>query len=108
MNEETHDNKPGVEIKLIGKSYRFECDPEDRERLLKAAAYLNAWVAKLPPAEHLSGEKLTAMTALNMAHELLDSDRKYKEKTRILADRIKNRLGNRNGQDQFQRIGMDL
>lgn len=60
-----------LDIVLLGREYSVACAPEDREALQKAAQYLDERLRDLGAKTKSSGEKLAVMTALNIAHELL-------------------------------------
>jgi len=64
-----------LEIKLMGKEYRVACEPAERETLLAAVAFLDGKLKeigdKTPNSARSNGERLAAMVALNLAHELL-------------------------------------
>jgi cell division protein ZapA len=67
-----------LEIQLLGKDYRVACEPEEREGLLAAVAFLDGKLksisAKAPKSTggaRSSGERTAVMAALNIAHELL-------------------------------------
>lgn len=65
-------SEPSVlDITLLGREYRVACPPEERDALLKAASYVDEKMRDLGAKTHSGGEKLAVMTALNIAHELL-------------------------------------
>ncbi len=64
-----------LDIKLLGKEYSVACLPENRDSLLSAVSFLDEKLADLAGKTHASGEKLAVMTALNIAHELLQFQR---------------------------------
>lgn len=61
-----------LEIQLLGKEYKVACPPEEQQGLQNAADYLNARLGEAAAKGKFSGERLIAMVALNLAHELLD------------------------------------
>lgn len=60
-----------LDITLLGRDYRVSCPPDEREALLKAASYVDEKMREIGAKTHSGGEKLAVMTALNIAHELL-------------------------------------
>lgn len=58
-----------LDLVLLGKEYRVGCQPEEREGLEMAVAFLESKLAELAAKTGASGEKLAIMTALNIAHE---------------------------------------
>ncbi len=61
----------GLDIKLLGKDYRVACNPDERESLTAAVAFLDARLTEINTTARSSGERLAMMAALNLAHELL-------------------------------------
>ena len=62
-----------LDIRLLGKEYSIACKSEERESLIEAVRYLEDKLDELARRTSASGEKLSLMTALNIAHELLQS-----------------------------------
>ena len=60
-----------LEIQLHGKEYKVACPPGEQQALQDAADYLNARLQEVAARGKFSGERLVAMVALNLAHELL-------------------------------------
>lgn len=60
-----------LDISLLGREYRVSCLPDEREALLKAASYVDEKMREIRGKTQSGGEKLAVMTALNIAHELL-------------------------------------
>jgi cell division protein ZapA len=60
-----------LEIQLLDKEYKVACPPAEQEALQNAADYLNARLNEVAAKGKFSGERLVAMVALNLAHELL-------------------------------------
>jgi len=60
-----------LDIKLLGKDYRVNVKPEERDALLQAVRYVDEKLAELAAKTQSGGEKLLVMTALNIAHEFL-------------------------------------
>ena len=60
-----------LDITLLGREYRVACPPDERDALLKAASYVDEKMRDIRGKTQSAGEKLAVMTALNIAHELL-------------------------------------
>jgi cell division protein ZapA len=65
---------PTLEIQLLGKDYKVACPPGEQQALLDAAALLDARLNEAAAKGKFSGERLIAMVALNLAHELLSRE----------------------------------
>ena len=63
-----------VDISLQGHEYRVTCAPDERESLLAAVAHVEAKMNEIAARTKGSGERLAVMTALNLAHELLNKN----------------------------------
>jgi cell division protein ZapA len=61
-----------VDISLQGREYRVTCAPEERDSLLAAVACVETRMNELAAKTKGTGERLAVMTALNLAHELLN------------------------------------
>ncbi|THF56208.1 cell division protein ZapA [Pseudothauera rhizosphaerae] len=64
-----------LDIKLLGKEYQVSCRPDEREGLLAAVEFLDGKLADVTRRTGSTGERLAIMTALNVAHELLQQQR---------------------------------
>jgi cell division protein ZapA len=61
-----------LDIQLLGKDYKVACPPEEQQALRNAADLLNSRLNEVAAKGKFSGERLVAMVALNLAHELLN------------------------------------
>lgn len=61
-----------VDISLQGREYRVACPPDERDALLAAVAHVETKMNEIAVRTKSSGERLAVMTALNLAHELLN------------------------------------
>jgi cell division protein ZapA len=61
-----------IDITLHGKEFRVACTPEEKEDLLAIAAFLDWKMGEIAKQTKSSGERLAVMTALNLAHELIN------------------------------------
>ena len=61
-----------LDIKLHGKDFRVACAPQDKDDLLAVVAFLDWKMGEIAKQTKSTGERLTVMTALNLAHELIN------------------------------------
>jgi cell division protein ZapA len=61
-----------LDIKLHGKEFRVACAPADKENLLAIVAFLDWKMGEIARQTRSTGERLAVMTALNLAHELIN------------------------------------
>lgn len=66
---------PTLDIQLLGKEYKVACPPAEQAALQAAAELLDARLTEAAGSGRFSGERLVAMVALNLAHELLNLKR---------------------------------
>ena len=67
-----------VVIKILGTEYRIGCAATERVSLENAAHYLDGQMQAVRQAGRVAGlEKIAVMTALNMAHDLLSSQKDF-------------------------------
>lgn len=63
----------GVSVSILGKDFMVACPAEEREALQAAAKYLDQRMREVQETGRVIGaERCAIMTALNMAHELLE------------------------------------
>lgn len=63
-----------VIVEILGKEYRIACGDEEREDLLIAAEFLDERMREVRSSGRVVGqERIAVMTALNIAHELVQS-----------------------------------
>lgn len=60
-----------LDVTIAGREYRVACTPAEREELLAAVQYVDERMRELAGKTRSGGERLAVMTALNIAHELL-------------------------------------
>lgn len=61
-----------VDIRIHGKEYRVACAPEEKDDLMAVVAFLDWKMGEIAKQTKSSGERLAVMTALNLAHELIN------------------------------------
>ncbi|MBK8067060.1 MAG: cell division protein ZapA [Rhodanobacteraceae bacterium] len=74
MSQET------VHVSILDRDYAVACSPEDRARLIEAAAYLDGKMREIRGQSKLVGlERIAVMAALNIAHESLQARTELKQ-----------------------------
>lgn len=67
-----------LDIHLLGQEYRVACQPDHRDALLEAAAFVDAKMRDIAEkTRNNQPERLLVMTALNIAHELLGQNKQH-------------------------------
>ena len=70
------ENDEIISVKVAGTEYQLYCPKEEQRGLLNAADYLNKKVRKIKrQAKFLSMEKASVLAGLEVANELLNSDK---------------------------------
>jgi cell division protein ZapA len=63
----------GVTVTILGKEFRVACPANERNALVVAASYLDTKLREIQASGKVIGTERTAIiTALNIAHELLE------------------------------------
>ncbi|MBZ2189155.1 cell division protein ZapA [Alcanivorax sp. JB21] len=62
-----------VVVHLLDKEYRVACPAGERDNLLRAARYLDKQMREVRDANVIGLERIAVMTAINLAHELLQT-----------------------------------
>jgi cell division protein ZapA len=79
-----------VTVSILDKEYRISCQPEERESLLQAAAYVDGQMREIRQAGRIIGtERIAVMTALNIANDLLLSQKTEEDGSHNISRRIK-------------------
>ncbi|MCG8486151.1 MAG: cell division protein ZapA [Chromatiales bacterium] len=79
-----------VTVSILDKEYRISCQPDERESLLQAAAYVDGQMREIRQAGRIIGtERIAVMTALNIANDLLLSQRTKEDGSQNISRRIK-------------------
>jgi cell division protein ZapA len=64
-----------VKIYILDKEYLVACPEEEQEALLASARYLNDKMVDIRESGKVVGiDRIAVMTALNLAHEVIDAD----------------------------------
>ena len=76
-------------VHLLDKEYRVGCPPEQRDGLIRAAAFLDDKLRETREANVIGLERIAIMAALNIAHELLlargELDQHSRDSNRVAA-----------------------
>ncbi len=87
-----------VRVRILDNDYQVACPPEEKERLLTAARYLDDKMRAIKAGGNVIGvDRVAVMAGLNIAHELLNNNSlsQTDENTiQRLTDKITHALGN--------------
>lgn len=87
MNE----TQVAVTIYILDKEYRISCPQEERDSLLRSATYVDSKMREIRNSGRVIGaERIAVMTALNIANELLNSQKHKDDSNQTISRRIKN------------------
>jgi cell division protein ZapA len=68
-------SKP-LTVRILEKDYRIACPPEEQAILFRTADYVNQAMAQVKKnSQSLSTERVAVLAALNIARELIESNR---------------------------------
>lgn len=88
----TDASRPTTEISLLGRHYVIACAPEEQPQLERAARYLDKAMHGIHAQNKLMGtERVAIMAALNIVHELLQTQDAQRDGERSL-DQLSARL----------------
>ena len=78
-----------INISILDKEYKIACPPGEQSDLLASAEYLDSKMREVRDSGSIIGsERIAVITALNIAHELLNSSQLQSE----LGDKLPPRL----------------
>jgi cell division protein ZapA len=84
-------NQLPVSVSILDKEYRISCQPEERDALIESARYLDSKMREVRQTGRVIGtEKIAVMVALNIAHELLELNKRKSNDAQALSQRIQN------------------
>lgn len=64
----------GIDVEILGRSFRVNCADDQKESLLKAVDYLDSKMLEIRAEGKVIGnERIAIMAALNIAHEYLST-----------------------------------
>lgn len=81
-----------LDIKLLGKEYRVACSAEERESLQAAVRFLEERMDEIAAKSKSTGERLAVMTALHLAHEMLNQKNPQNVHTGVDRHELKRRI----------------
>lgn len=83
------DNMKPVKVVILDKEFLVACPEEDHAALLDSADFLNDKMKEVQRNGRVIGmDRITVMTALNMAHEILQKNSKEKDIDPVIAHRL--------------------
>ncbi len=92
-----------VRVHILDHEYQVACPPEEKDRLLAAARFLDDKMRAIKSGGNVIGtERVAVMAGLNIAHELLSQSgvsQSQDQDLKRLSDKIAHALGN---QSQLQ------
>lgn len=84
--------KPSVEpvkVTILDKEYLIACPEEEKVGLMESAAYLNRRMKEVRDSGKVVGsERIAMMVALNLTHEMLQSQENSEEISQLVENRI--------------------
>jgi len=79
-----------ISVAILDRDYQFACQPEERKALREAAEYLDDRMRSIKGEGRLMAlERIAVMTALNLADELLRSQKYEKHRQQNVDSRIR-------------------
>ena len=80
-----------VSVKILDRSYKIKCHPEQTRELQEAAHYLEDQMRKVMQSSVAnSTDRVTIVTALNVCHELMQTKKQKNNYIEIVRQRIQN------------------
>jgi cell division protein ZapA len=84
-------NSLPINISILDKEYKIACPSGEQSALLASAEYLDSKMREVRDGGSIIGsEKIAVITALNIAHELLNSAQASESLDASLSPRLKN------------------
>jgi len=78
-----------VTVHILDKEYRVACRPEEEQALFDAARYLNGKMQEIRDRGRVIGiDRIAVMAALNLAHEVLQSQAGTRQETEAVNTKI--------------------
>ena len=79
-----------IKVTILSQEYQFACQPEEREALREAAAFLDERMLSIKGEGRLMAlERIAVMTALNLSDELLKLQKHETHRKKNVDNRIK-------------------
>lgn len=80
-----------INIHILDKEYKIACPAGEQSALLASAEYLDSKMREIRDSGSVIGsEKIAVITALNIAHELLNSNQQSDKLEKGLTPRLRN------------------
>lgn len=77
-------------VHIMGKDYLVACPEDERQDLLRSADYLDRKMSEIRDSGKIVGtDRIAVMAALNIAHELLNSQNSKSVSQSAVANRIR-------------------
>ena len=78
-----------VTVSILDREYQVACPPDERAGLIAAAAYLDGKMREVRSgARSATLDRIAVMSALNIAHELLESKRDSAQLDSTVGDQL--------------------
>lgn len=79
-----------VEVRILDREYLVACQPQEREGLVAAATFVDGRMRELRGGNKMAGvDRIAVLTALNLAHELMQLKRGSGDEEREFALSLK-------------------
>ncbi|MFA6408984.1 MAG: cell division protein ZapA [Gammaproteobacteria bacterium] len=89
MKLEDMQNNNFAIINIFGRDLKVKCSPDEKSSLQKAATYLNDKMHSLSSKASLASiENVAVITALNLAHEVINLEKKTTDNTSSRIDTL--------------------
>ena len=83
-------NHHNIAVEILGKSYKVRCPQDKVQELQNAAGYVDKEMRKLRDTGNIVGlDRIAVVAALNIAYELLTSERKENTDIDVMSVKIR-------------------